>query len=81
MSLAQAILVGIIGLLLGGIFFRRASGRSKVGPILERRDKAIEKTKEEVRKDVEKLERRREEVLRHPSVSDALNELIDKNEL
>lgn len=81
MNLTQAILVGIIGLLLGGVLFRRASGRSKAGPILERRDKAIEKTKEEVRKDVEKLERRREEVLRHPSVSDALNELIDKNEL
>lgn len=81
MNTTTAILIGIIGLLFGGVLFRRSGGRSKAGPILDKRDKAVEKVKEEVRKDVERLEKRREEVLSRPTVSDGLNDLIDKGEL
>ncbi|MEK9721966.1 MAG: hypothetical protein VW405_00600 [Rhodospirillaceae bacterium] len=84
MSASVGILLGIIGLLVGGILFRRAGpgGRSKdVRDIQDTRDKALDKNKEAVRKDVEKLEERRKEIVSRPKVSDALNELIDKGEL
>lgn len=81
MTTTSAILLGIIGLLLGGVLFRRGGGRSKAGPILKERDKALQENKENVRKDVERLEERREDALARPHVSDALNDLIRKGDL
>lgn len=82
MSTGNSIITVIIAALivfLGGSFLRRS--RSKAGPILAKRDKAIEKVQKNVRNDVEKLERRRAEVLSRGSTSEALNDLIDKGDL
>lgn len=82
MSLGNSVIATIVAavmVFIGGLVLRRS--RSKTGPILEKRDKAIEKVQENVRKDVEKMERRREEVLTRSSTAEALNDLIEKGDL
>ena len=82
MSLGNSVIAAIFAavmVFIGGLVLRRS--RSKTGPLLEKRDKAIEKVQENVRKDVEKLERRREEVLTRGSTAEALNDLIEKGDL
>lgn len=82
MSLGNSVIAAIVAavmVFIGGLVLRRS--RSKAGPILAKRDKAIEKVQENVREDVEKLERRREEVLTRGSTAEALNDLIEKGDL
>lgn len=80
MSTSSSIIAAVVGviLVLLGIVAKR---RGRPTAILNKRDAAIEKTKEAVRKDVEKLEKRREDVLSRGTTADGLNDLIDRGDL